>query len=128
MSGGAAMNERDRQRILSALRLAVDPAAGDGETLAALNGIVRILKAGKMGVPELLAALIHEAEPRPSQEVERPFGWDVPMPFGKYSRWTLGEIADSDPSYVEWLAEKADLKSKGLRAAVHSVWDWLCEK
>jgi len=38
-----------------------------------------------------------------------PTGLDDKLPFGKHEGTKLGVILESDPSYVRWLIEKADM-------------------
>src|SRR3972149_7403170 len=40
--------------------------------------------------------------------------------FGKYKGKTISEIAQKNPSYLQWLA-KQDIKSAGLKAAIEEA-------
>ena len=44
----------------------------------------------------------------------------VVMPFGKYKGATLGEIADADVLYLDWLVGR-DIRGSTLREAVAAI-------
>jgi hypothetical protein len=48
---------------------------------------------------------------------------DFVMPFGKYKGETLGDIAASDPAYLDWLAGLDNLYEDTRKAV-----DAICEK
>jgi uncharacterized protein (DUF3820 family) len=45
---------------------------------------------------------------------------DVEMPFGKHKGETLGEILQTDPTYLDWLQD-ADIRSDSLAEAIEEM-------
>ena len=106
------------ERILNALRLALDPAAPDGEQKAAMLGILRIARSAKWTVAEFLRQLgVAEREVPP----EPPYGWDVQLPFGKYRGHTVGAITKRDPDYLLWILENFEGLRPALRRAIEAA-------
>ena len=50
----------------------------------------------------------HESYPTPRKPMTRERALRFAMPFGKYSGKTLRQIAEIDPTYLEWASENLD--------------------
>lgn len=118
--------------IRNALRLALDPAAGVGEQQAAMMAILRIARANKWDVAELLRQLGVASSgqhapppPPPPRSREYPPGWDVEFAFGKHRGRTVGAVATSDPDYLYWIVENFHGLRPRLRRAIETALEWI---
>jgi hypothetical protein len=124
----------DRETKL--LRLALDPAASDGEAASAACRWIESLRRSRVTADEILKGLDNIVEPElVVREVVKEVRVEVPskkefwesrvMPFGKWSNYTLREIADRAPGYLVWLRDKAKVRDALLMEAVDGALDWL---
>lgn len=60
--------------------------------------------------------LSKDQEPEEEQQLQ----W-TELPFGKHKGWTLPEIAEEDPGYIDWLHQKGFLKGR-LREELEMVY------
>ena len=93
------------------MRLALRPAAPQGEWQAAALAYFRVLRAGEVSADELREMLgIVQEQPEPAPDT-------TPMvSFGRHRDRTVRWIVEHDPSYAEWLLRKA----VNLSPALHS--------
>src|SRR5262245_52459008 len=93
----------DRERLHRALRLALDPSAPPGEQQAAMLGVLRIARSRGWSLEQFLAAIAP-----PAAQLALPFGWHVRLRFGKYRGATVGDVAETEPSYLTWCVESME--------------------
>lgn len=104
-------------RHCSTCHTATEHRTGTGFTLPG-RGNIDLQHNGPHCMPcleRLFDGTLDTPPPKPTAPVPE----DVVMPFGKYQGHTLGQIADDDLLYLDWLAG-ADIRSKRLQQA---VWD-----
>ena len=90
---------------LKLLRVALDPAAGEGEAVNAATLFVRVARRGGVtfGVLALAAAEVAPFTGGPPRPADAPLG-SVRMRCGKHAGRRLVDGYADDPAYVAWVA------------------------
>jgi hypothetical protein len=130
---GALVNDSDKDAIgtlQKVCKLALDPDTPTEESKAAWLVALKLIRARGWKSLEAIAGFFGTPV-RPDdffkQKVDDvPYGWEFEMPFGKHQGDTLGVIARTDRSYIEWLSGQ-ELRNGHLRKAIDSVAAW-CEE
>jgi hypothetical protein len=100
------------ERAAKILRLALDPAAADGEWRNAAVMFVGILRQNGIAVDSFTDEPRHHRPPDPPW---RSSGYAVRMPFGKHKGEPLDDIATD---YLQWLINTATNLRPPLRRAI----------
>lgn len=113
------LNERE----LKLWRLALDPAAGEGEIANAAIALLRSLRQRKVSayddhdVRNTFGGRYRTPPPSPTPPpsaarwyTQSDWPGTIIMPFGKYAGWRLGEM---DPDYLRWCVANLDQERRG---------------
>ena len=95
------------------MRLALCPAAPQGEWQAAALAYFRVLRAGEVSADELRELFAVGREPRSAGASSDP---TPTVSFGRHRDRTVRWVVEHDPSYAEWLLRKAVNLSPALRS------------
>jgi hypothetical protein len=57
-----------------------------------------------------------------------PYGWEVVLRFGRHRGRSIGQVAQSDPSYLEWCVREMQRLDDTTRVAIESVLSWIRER
>jgi uncharacterized protein (DUF3820 family) len=110
-------------RIEKLLRLALDPAAPDGEAKAAALRILHLARTAGVTAEQVLAGVSAVPGDDDSDDVEScPWWEDVVLPFGKYKGETIGDVMRENPGYIRWCAENLNFTtSRGSMDALSAA-------
>lgn len=95
------------------LRLALDPAASEGEIRNASILIVDIARKRGMGVSAFLQSI---GIPTRGFDYQ-----DIQLDFGKHRGKTVGNIMRIDPGYLYWADENATHISRAMKRAIETA-------
>jgi hypothetical protein len=104
----------DQDLVEKLMRLALCPAAPQGEWHAAALAYFRVLRAAEVTAEELRELFALGQEPAAPQELP-PDSTPI-VGFGRYRGQTVRWIVEHDPAYAEWLSCKATTLSPALRS------------
>lgn len=106
-AGSPRINETSSRtsRAEKLLRLALDPAASDGEIVQACRAYQRMVREADMDPLALLTA----------READCP---DARLPFGKYRGQLVSVIFRHDPDYLVWLCETIQPRGRRFNKAL----------
>jgi hypothetical protein len=100
--------------VLKLLAFALDPAGQIGEAENAAARMVGIARREGITLPTIVSALSTVRYIEPDDE---PPACQIIIDFGKHAGLTLGEVAQIEPSYVNWLIENVTGKRELVSAA-----------
>ncbi len=102
-------------KIEKMARLAFDPAAAEGESVAAVTKLVQIARKNSIDFNSF-KILLGVTTSAPKSKLS--YSADV-MPFGKYEGLTFEEIFLSNPDYLDWISKKVTWNKK-LTDCIHA--------